>query len=155
MYCAHPMHGNCIPAINGWFTPGAIICRFAPPDWPRKSAKLFGLITLETRFVELDVSYGAFMRVGILFGVRTQSSDPEVASELSLCPTMSIPGITPSVSIPSLSAAAGSILGGAVRHFCAYTTCSVSQSSRVKANHTCSRLVLKIVSRGVLRLLTQ
>ena len=105
-----------MPAINGWFTPpGAISCRFAPPDWPRMSAKLFGLITLETRFVELEVSYGAFMRVGILFGVRTQSSDPEVASELTLCPTMTIPGCILSGSIPSLSAAAGFILGGAVR----------------------------------------
>ena len=55
------------------------------------------------------------MRVGILFGVRTQSSDPEVASELSLCPTISIPGGILSGSIPSLSAAAGFILGGAVR----------------------------------------
>ena len=115
MYCAHPMHGNCIPAINGWFTPGAIICRFAPPDWPRMSAKLFGLITLETRFVELDVSYGAFMRVGMLFGGRTQSSDAEVASELSLCPTMSIPCCMLSGSIPSLIVSAGFIPEDALR----------------------------------------
>ena len=104
-----------MPAINGWFTPCAIICRFAPPNWPPESAKLFGLITLETRFVELDVSYGAFMRVGILFGGRTQSSDAEVASELSLCPTMSIPGCMLSGSIPSLIVSAGFILGGAMR----------------------------------------
>ena len=55
------------------------------------------------------------MRVGILFGVRTQSSDPEVASELSLCPTMSIPGCILSGSIPSLIVSAGFILGGAMR----------------------------------------
>ena len=70
---------------------------------------------LETRFVELEVSYGAFMRVGILFGVRTQSSDPEVASELSLCPTMSIPGCMLSGSIPSLIVSAGFIPKDAVR----------------------------------------
>ena len=79
------------------------------------SAKLFGLITLETRFVELEVSYGAFMRIGILFGVRTHSSDPEVARELSLCPTMSIPVCMFSGSIPSLIVSAGFILGGAMR----------------------------------------
>ena len=70
---------------------------------------------LETRFVELDVSYGAFMRVGMLLRGRTHSSDVSVASELSLCPTMSIPCCRLSGSIPSLIVSAGFIPEDALR----------------------------------------
>ena len=70
---------------------------------------------LETTFDELVVSYGAFIRVGMLLRGRTQSSAVSVASELSLCPTMSIPCTWFSGSIPSLIVSAGFILGGAMR----------------------------------------
>ena len=85
------------------------------------------------------------MRVGILFGVRTQSSDPEVASELSLCPTMSIPGCILSGSIPSLIVSAGFILGGCNETLVCACTAYSGIWSQVRANHTCRKLGLNML----------
>ena len=95
------------------------------------------------------------MRVGILFGVRTQSSDPEVASELSLCPTMSIPGGILSGSIPSLIVAAGFILGGAMRLLFVLAQLTLVFGQRSEQITRAEVWVSICLSRYVLRLLTQ
>ena len=93
------------------------------------------------------------MRIGILFGVRTHSSDPEVARELSLCPTMSIPVCMFSGSIPSLIVSAGFILGGAMRLLFVLaqrTLCFGQRSEQItRAEGWVSICVLRFSSRSV------